>query len=405
MTMLPLDEAAAVVCSLLPRPAAATVPVAAAAGRVLAANAHAAVANPPFDRAMMDGFAVRSTDAHMGARLRVTGCLPAGSAGGPAVGPGEAVRIMTGAPVPAGADAVIRFEWCEAKASEVTVLRAVPAGEAVQPAGSDAPRGALVVPAGQRLTAADLAVLQGFGVAHVRVWQPLRAAVLVTGSELQTQPAAPLAPGQIYSSNDLYLATALAEEGVSVLDVVHVPDDPKSLAQQFTRLAQQADVVVAAGGISAGDCDYVPAVLRQLGATLAVERVWMRPGTPFCAGRLQCAAVFALSGNPAACLVQFETLLRPALRSLLGIRETSFPCSGKLVHALTLKPLKHARVLRGLAWIEEGQVLLDLRLAQAPSVLSSLASSQCLVRIDQANCPAGTLLPMRWLRPPGSPPS
>ncbi|MCL6594264.1 MAG: molybdopterin molybdotransferase MoeA, partial [Alicyclobacillus sp.] len=252
MTMLPLDEAAAAVLQLLPRPAAETVPVTAAAGRVLAASAHAAIANPPFHRAMMDGFAVRSADALSGARLRVTGCLPAGAAGGLAVGPGEAVRIMTGAPMPAGADAVVRFEWCEASASEVIVLRSVPAGEAVQPAGSDAPRGALLVPAGQRLCAADLAVLQGFGIAQVSVWQPLRAAVVATGSELQTQPAAPLAPGQIYSSNDLYLAAALAEEGGAIQDVVHVPDDPAALTQQLARLADQADVVVISGGVSAG---------------------------------------------------------------------------------------------------------------------------------------------------------
>jgi molybdopterin molybdotransferase len=394
-----LEEAFERLLSLRRSPRTQTIPIDHARGRVAAEDIIAQVDVPPFPRAMMDGYAVRAEDAaERGRSLRRVGRIIAGDVSQLRVGPGEAVRIMTGAPVPTGADSVIRFEWCEEQGDdEVQVLHPVTVGESVQPRGEDGCAGQRIIRAGTRLAGAQLAVCRAFGVRNVAVAASPVVAIIVTGSELQVYSDQPLQPGQIYSTNATFLSAAIESDGGTVACVQHVPDDPGAIRYAIQRGLESADYVLLSGGVSSGDADHVPTVLRQLGAHPVLEKVWMRPGSTLLAARLGNAAVFALSGNPAACFIQFEVLVRPVLRRSLGWMDTPFPSSGQMAHPLTLKPVKHTRVLRAIGRIEEGSVWVDTTRAQSPGVISNLADSNCLVCIDDAQAEKGSVVPLRWL--------
>ncbi len=398
-TMLGLDGAFDRLLQLHRPVRSEQIPVAQALGRITTAAVSARASVPPFARAMMDGYAVRAESARRGARLRRVGCVLAGDESAGEVHPGEAVRIMTGAPLPLGADSVLRFEWCEDDGEdEVIVLRSIREGESVQPAGDDARAGQVIVPSGTRLSARHLAACHGFGVPEVSVAVRPTAAIVITGSELVANPQQPLRRGQIYSTNDAFLASALLEDGVDITSVQTVADDASAIRAAVTNLSG-VDYLVLSGGISKGDADHVPNVLADLGITPVLEKVWMRPGTPLLAGLWGETVVFALSGNPAACLIQFEVLVRPVIRRSLGWLDTPFPASGALTRPLNLKPVKHTRVLRARGWIESGRVWVDTATSQSPGVLSSLADANCLVRVDDVSCPPGTVVPLRWLHP------
>jgi molybdopterin molybdotransferase len=395
----PFDEAVAKVRTLASPLGVQQVPVERAVDRVTAQDALAVVDVPPFHRAMMDGFAIRSEDAVPSRELMVIGTLPAGQCYPDALQPGQALRIMTGAPVPAGADAVARFEWCDQpNPNTVVVLHPVAPGESIQPAGQDCQQGQVVVKGGTRLTPAHAALLKTCGISHVSVFQKPTVAILITGSELCHDPSHSLRSGQIYGCNDLLLAGGIAAIGGTVLQIEYVADNPRLIRQALENYANHVNCVITTGGVSAGDCDFVPEALRQLGAQLHIEKVWMRPGSPFVAATLGNTVVFGLSGNPAACTVQFETLVRAYFDGCFGRDPKIFPSSGILEEELRLKPIKHVRILRATAAIQDGQVRVRACVSQSPGILSSLASADCLIRMDESDAMPGTVVPIRWLR-------
>jgi molybdopterin molybdotransferase len=394
------DEAVAVVRELAKVGRLERVPLDHCVGRVLAEDVRAAVSMPPFDRAMMDGFAIRSEDVTASARFTVTGTCAAGQVPTLSVRPGEAVRIMTGAAMPNGANAIARFEWCvEPEPGVVEVLRPISAGESVQPTGDDAPAGTVLFRQGTTLGSLEQALLRTFGVGEVVVYKRPTVAVVVTGSELVHNPHVPLKPGQIYGCNDLLMRGLAAASGAEVRFVDHLPDDLEAVCSVVKQRASEVDCVITTGGVSVGDHDYLPKALAQLGTVLHVEKVWLRPGSPFLAATLGDCTVFALSGSPAACLVQFETLVRAWFEASFGRTTPPFPHTGQLAGDVELKPVKHTRVLRAKATVQDGVVLVDTALAQATGVLSSLAESNCLIRIDDCPVKSGTVVPLRWLRP------
>jgi molybdopterin molybdotransferase len=395
------DEAVAVVRELARVKEAERVSTERCVGRILAEDVQAAVSFPPFDRAMMDGFALRAEDVTSPARLRVTGAIAAGQTPTSTVGPGEAVRIMTGAAMPPGADAVARFEWCTVpEPGVVQVLRPVSAGESVQTAGADARAGTVRLRKGTALGWMEQALLRTFGVTEVAVYRRPTVAIVVTGSELVTNPNVPLQPGQIYGCNDLLMRGLVAASGGDVHSVDHVPDDLATVCRVVEQRTSEVDCVITTGGVSVGDHDYVPRALVQLGAALHVEKVWLRPGSPFLAATLGSCTVFSLSGNPAACLVQFEALVSNWFEASFGRTGPTFPHTGKLAADIDLKPVKHTRVLRAKATIRDGIVYVDTGFDQSTGVLSNLAECNCLIRLDDSSARSGTTVPLRWLRPP-----
>lgn len=394
------DEAAAICLAAAVPVTTERVDIALAHGRVLAAPVHARTTMPPFDRAMMDGYAIRSADQHEpGTVLRVIGEIAAGQSPVLTLQVGQAYRIMTGAPLPDGADAVVRWEWCEECGDDsVAILRAVEPGAAIQATGEDAWAGDVLLPTGRRLMATDVAVCHAFGVPDVEVARRTTVRIITTGDELVRVPQ-PLQPGQIYGSNDAYLAAALLEDGAIVLQREHVADHPARIAAAVTRALEEADYTLITGGISAGRHDYVPAVLADVADTVDLQNVWLRPGSPFLLARRGAHVAFGLSGNPAACSVQFESLIRPVIRRTLGVIDGGFASSGILSQPLNLKPIKHTRILRGVAHVEDGVVHVHANLGQSAGVMVSFAHANCLIRVDHPSVAAGAIVPVRWLHP------
>jgi len=401
--MLSFEEALRISTQFVRRRPTVRIPVDTALGRVAAEDVRAVVDVPPFARAMMDGYAVRANDvAQAGVQLNVSGMVAAGSALTPPVRQGEAVRIFTGAPLPPGADAILRQEWCSASEDGrvITVLRPLAHGESVQTRGEDAHPGDVLVPTGRRLTAADVAVCKASGVADLDVIDAPLVAILVTGSELVQDPRLPLAHGQIYGSNDAWLRGKIEEDGARVGAVMYVADDQAAIEAAIALLAQSHDFIVSTGGVSVGDYDFIPRAVGKLAGKLDIEKVWMRPGSPFVLGRVQQAVVFGLSGNPAASFIQYETLVRPAIRMSMGWLDTGFTSSAKLTTDVVLKPIKHIRILRATAYIEAAVVWVDTQMSQSPGLLSGLTIANCLVKMDESSYKRGDVVPVRWLKWP-----
>ncbi len=332
--MIPLATARAVVRPWGTPLPAATVPLAEAAGCVLAAPAPAAVAVPPFANSAMDGYAVRSADvAGAPVTLCVVGLVLAGSAAGAPVLPGQAVRIMTGAPVPEGADAVCMVErtsgGTETGQGTVVVEQAVSRGENVRPAGADVRRGDEVLGAGVEVGPTQLAALLSAGCAAVLVHPRPRVGILSTGDELVDAGGA-LGPAQIYDSNRPMLLALVAEAGGTAVDLGRSPDDVDALAARIGGALGTVDALVLSGGVSVGDVDVVRIVLDRLGGA---EARWMqiaiRPAKPFSCALLQGPSgrvpVFGLPGNPVSSAVSFELMVRPVLRSMAARRTTERP--------------------------------------------------------------------------------
>ncbi len=294
-----------------------------ASGRVLAADLVARFAVPPFDNSAMDGFAVRAADVHSPpVALTVAGESAAVAGEIPAVGPGLAVRVMTGGRIPPGADAVVQVELTDQPAGvaplprQVRILESVPPGRHVRRAADDLAAGDLVLPAGTVLTPAAVAAAASVGYGELQVRVRPRVAVIATGAEL-VEPGRPLADGEIPDSNSLMIAALAAASGAEVVTVARSGDDPRALARLLTDLPR-VDAVFTSGGVSAGV--YEP--VRQLGAELEFCSVAMQPGKPQGCGLVDGVPLVAFPGNPVSSFVSFHVLGRPLLDALTGARRT-----------------------------------------------------------------------------------
>jgi len=314
--VIPLGEARAHVLDRVAVLPAVEVPLADALGAVTSDAVVSAEAVPPFPNSAMDGYAVRAADtAGAPVDLKVVGMIAAGTAGDLAVGPGEAARIMTGAPMPEGADAIVLVERTRTEGDVVTIEITVEPGTSVRGTGEDVHAGDVVVGPGTVLTPGHLGVLASVGVDRVRVHRRPRVGVLSTGDELVE--SGPLARGQIRDSNRPTLVALLRESGFEAVDLGVARDDEASVTDAIERAVAECDAVLTSGGVSMGDLDYVKVVLDQIG-----EMRWMqiaiRPAKPFAFGTVRGVPVFGLPGNPVSSMVSFELFARPALRKMSG---------------------------------------------------------------------------------------
>lgn len=296
-----------------------------AAGRVLAVTQHSPIAQPPMDNSAMDGYAVRVADVPAaGTRLPVSQRIPAGSVAYP-LQPGTAARIFTGAPLPEGADAVVMQEFCEHHGEgedKAVVINRVPAvGESLRRAGEDIAAGALILPAGTRLRAQEVALAASVGLAQLPVFRRLRVAVFSTGSEL-VMPGEPLPPGGIYNSNRFMLRALLAGLGCEVSDLGIVPDRLEATRAALREAAQGHDLILTSGGVSMGEEDHVKPAVEAEGS-LDMWRIAMKPGKPLAYGRVHGAAFIGLPGNPVSSFVTFLLMVRPFLLVTQGATETT----------------------------------------------------------------------------------
>jgi molybdopterin molybdotransferase len=323
--MIPFEEALSIVLSETPVLPAEDVALEDSLGRVLAEDVATDRDLPPFDRAAMDGYALRAEDvAAAPVALEVVGEVRAGEWPELVVGPGQAVRIMTGAPVPSGADAVQQVERTRPLDEfRVTVEAPVGAGANVAPRGSEVRAGETVLRAGRVIHPATIAVLASAGKDRLRVGRRPVLALLVTGDEIVDVAARPGA-GQVRNSNGPAVAAQARLAGADVRLLGVAPDRREETAEALRR-GLDADVLVASGGVSAGDYDLVEPALRDLGASFLFTKVAIKPGAPLVFGRLGRALVFGLPGNPVSAQATFDLLVRPALLKMQGAHVLSRP--------------------------------------------------------------------------------
>lgn len=382
-----LEQAAHLLAQAVP-PAARQerVPLLEASGRVLAADLTAAIDVPPFDRSPLDGYAVRSADlagasAQSPVRLSVVERIYAGDWPDRPIEAMQAARIMTGAPIPPGADCVIRQEDTDCGEQTVQIFVSAAGGQNISRRGEDTRQGTTLFRRGQRLDWTYLAALASEGWDEVPVFSRPRAAVLATGSEL-TAPGQALRPGKIYDSNTAMLVGRLRALGVETADGGCCADDPAALASRIGLLAQDCDMVITSGGVSVGQRDCMPEVAERMGATVLFHGVAAKPGTPTMAMLAAGKPVLCLSGNPFAAGVMLEVLGRPALERLSGSlwkpRIVSAYLQGAFPKQAPVRRLIRAR-LRG----TEVSVMPD---GHGSGMIAALAGCNCLIDIP-ANSP------------------
>jgi molybdenum cofactor synthesis domain-containing protein len=325
-SMIHLTEAQEFVLAGCPPVPVAELDLGDALGAALASDIVAGEAVPPFANTAMDGYAVRADDT-CGASdanpviLDVTGTLAAGAAPTDAVGAGEAVRIMTGAPVPEGADAIVMVEVTEAAGDQVRIFAPATKGDHVRPAGEDLAPGQAVFSQGTALGPGHLGVLASIGRARVAVYRPATVGVLSTGDEL-VDDGGPLRPGQIRDSNRRTLLALARRAGCQVVDLGRARDDEDEITEALERGLAVCDAVLTSGGVSVGDFDYVKKVLDQLSdGAMRWMQVAIRPAKPLAFGVVRGTPVFGLPGNPVSSMVSFELFARPALRQMMGHRQ------------------------------------------------------------------------------------
>jgi molybdopterin molybdotransferase len=294
-----------------------------ALGRVLAEPAVARWDLPPADNSAMDGYAFAWGGQGEGSELVVVGFVPAGSHFDEPVPPGRAVKIMTGAPLPAGCDTVVPVEEVAVEAARIRLLRAPAAGQHVRRRGEELARGEELLSAGMPLHAGEMGLLAAAGIERVQVHPAPRVALLSTGDELVELGEVP-GPGQIVNSNFHLLAARLKEEGCAVMPLGVARDNEYDLAERIGR-GLQADMLISTGGVSVGDRDHVQETLQSFGFVLGFWRVSIKPGKPVLFGTVKERPVFGLPGNPAAAAATFELFVRPALRRLAGFPELLQP--------------------------------------------------------------------------------
>ncbi len=347
-----------------------------ALGLVLASDVVAAEDLPAFANSAVDGYAVRATDvAAAPTTLPVVEEVAAGAVSTRDLAAGTAIKIMTGAPIPVGADAVVMVEDTEAAGRDVCILTPVEVGAAVRPAGGDVKAGTLVLEAGTRIGSAHLGVLASLGVAWPEVRRRPVVAIVSTGDEVVPPESEALAPGKIRDANRFLLRSALEELGAVVVDHGIVPDDAAALARVLGHAARGSDAVVTSGGVSMGEYDVVKLVFAG-GSDVAFHKVAMQPAKPLGFGTLDGTPFFGLPGNPVSVMVAFEQFLRPSLLSAMGARELFRPrVRGVMTEAVRTDPAKEVFLRAVTSYEPDSGWRARLSGGQSSNVLSALAAA------------------------------
>lgn len=377
-----------------------------AGGRVLFENVRASRSVPPFANSAMDGYAVRWQDvvrasATNPVTLRVLEDVPAGCVARRRVTKGNAIRIMTGAPIPRGADAIVRVEYTESIGDRILISRVDGQGSHIRGVGEDIQKGRSILEKGRLLTSADIGLLASVGRSRVRVYRRPTVAIISTGDELLEVDDSPQ-PGKIVNSNSYTLSAAVQEIGAVPHPLGIVRDKRKSLASAFKR-ALHYDVVITSGGVSVGDYDLVKGVLVDVGVRIALWKVAQKPGHPFAFGRMGSKPVFGLPGNPVSSAVSFLLYARPALLKMMGYKSFFLP----VIHATLEHEIEKTKGLkefiRGRLREDDGRSFVSSTGTQSSGVLHSLSLAQGLIvgKEEETLLPKGSQVPVILLRHQG----
>lgn len=400
--MIPVEEARARILAAAQRTATEWVPLEGALGRALAAPVTARVTQPPTDVSAMDGYAVRAQDGLLSARLTQIGASAAGHAFAGSLKPGEAVRIFTGAPVPAGADAVVIQEDAEDLGGGTVIIReAASLGRHIRSAGSDFKKNDVLLAAGRRLDSPAIALAASAGHTALQVCRKPRVAILATGDEL-VRPGDTPGPAQIISSNSAGLAAFVRAAGGEPLDLGIAPDQIEAIASHIQSALTSADIIITIGGASVGDHDLVRPAFTRVGIALDFWKIAMRPGKPLMFGRHPSGALICgLPGNPVSALVCALLFVRPLILAMQGLAwdlpEIMVSLKGDL-------PTNGVRedYIRARLTVDQGRPAVEPFPVQDSSMLQILAQSDALIRRLPKATPASAgealaVIPLRGL--------
>lgn len=359
-----------------------------AVGRILAEDIFSPVNVPSSDNSAMDGYALRGNDLPKdGSRgFQLIGTVLAGERFAATVKDGECVRIMTGAPIPDGADTVVMQENVLRENNIIHVGSKEKPGQNVRPAGEDLARGDLALSAGQRIGPAELGILGSLGLVEVSVMRRLRVAYFSTGDELRSA-GSQLEVGQIYDSNRYTLHAVLDRLGVEATDMGVIPDDPTSLKQAFRDAASFADAIISSGGVSVGEADYVNDILTELGA-VNFWQIAMRPGRPLAFGTIGRTYFFGMPGNPVSVVATWYQFVQPALRQLMGQRlEKPLSFRVRSASALRKRPGR-TEFQRGiLERDQDGELIVRSTGSQGSGMLNSVSRANCFIVLPHEGGP------------------
>jgi molybdopterin molybdotransferase len=394
--MRTVDEHLDTILSAVPLLSTLDIALLEAAGTVLAEPVTAPVPLPPFDNSAMDGYAVCASDvatasAETPVILPVIGDVAAGDLTVSAIRPGLSVRIMTGAPMPAGADAVVPVEWTDGGTAQVRIDRPAPAGNYIRRAGDDVAAGQVVLEPGTRLAATQLGMLAAVGLARATVRPKPRVVVLSTGSELR-EPGSQIVPGQIWDSNSFMLTAAVAEAGGVGYRQSTVGDEPGKVLETIEDQLVRADAIITSGGVSMGARDVVKEVLSGVG-TMEFTKVAMRPGAPQGFGLIDGRTpIFTLPGNPVSAYVSFQVFVRPALRAMQGLPPESLPAVTAVLSRDVTSPAALRHYLRAELALSGGAYTVTPAGGQGSHQLAALSSASGLIVVPEGvdAIPAGS---------------
>jgi molybdopterin molybdotransferase len=395
--MRSVEEHQRIVAELITARPATTAELPDAERLMLVHDVTATVSLPVFDNSAMDGYAVRadevaSATAEHPMKLPVAEDIPAGRIDIPPLEPGTAHRIMTGAPIPAGATAVVPVEATDARTDIVTIYAPSGEGTFIRRAGEDVAAGTTVLPAGQAVTPAVLGLAAALGLQELTVIPRQRVLVISTGSEL-VSPGTPLRPGQIYESNSIMLSAAVRDAGAEVVATLTARDDVAQFAALLDRYATESDLIITSGGVSAGAYEVVKDAFGRAGDRgVEFVKVAMQPGMPQGAGRVAGTPIVTVPGNPVSALVSFEVFIRPALRMAMGLPAPQRPRRFAVLTEMLTSPAGKRQFRRGVFDAAAGTAV-----SYGPPAshhLRWLASANCLLDIpaDVAEIQAGSRL-------------
>ena len=356
-----------------------------ALGRVLAEDVTSDRDIPPLPNSAMDGYALRSENTFGASRekpavLTVIDDIPAGKISTKTVGPGQAIRIMTGAPIPAGTDAIVRVEDTEKDGDRVRVFVAVRKGLDIRLAGEDVRKGELVIPKGKIIRPAEIGMLAALNISDVSVYGQPKVAILSTGDEL-VDIGGELAPGRIRNSNGYSLAAQVAECGAVALRLGIARDTRKDLVSKF-EAARGADLIVTSGGVSVGDYDLVKDIMGELGA-MHFWKVAMRPGRPLAFGVIGGVPVFGLPGNPVSVMVSFEEFVRPAILKMSGFKHLFRPTVKAVLKEGLQKKAGFRHFLRAVVELRGGKYYAVTTGEQGSGILKSMVMANGLIVLPE----------------------
>ncbi|GGO69539.1 molybdopterin molybdotransferase MoeA [Bowmanella pacifica] len=381
--LLPVEQALAQMhAALTCRQQVLKVALDCALGAVLAEDVIAELNIPPYDNSSMDGYAVRAADLQTTDSLKLIGSSFAGAPFKGKLRAGETLRIMTGAVIPSGADAVVMQEQVQASDTNIRFLTTPDSGSNIRSAGEDIRQGQVLLAKGHLIRAVDLGLLASLGIAEVSIYTPLKVAIMSSGDEL-VAPGGKLKDGQIFDSNRAVLRAQLSQLGIEVLDLGIVRDNKQALRLALSQAAAECDVLISSGGVSVGEADFTKDILAELGQ-IGFWKLAIKPGKPFAFGNLGECVFFGLPGNPVSAYVTFDQLVRPALATLSG--QTQTPGVRLLAKAADNLKKRPGRMdlQRGWYWQDEnGQLLVKSTGNQGSGVLTSIANANCYIVLEQ----------------------